>query len=199
MRKGDYIETYTGQAFYPFDPVPTEIEIKIKDIAHSLSMQCRFNGHTKVFYSVAQHCVNIVKLMREDGCSPEQIFAGLLHDASEAYITDVPKPIKPYLNNYREIENTLQSMIYQKYGLNTVDHDLIKKYDDICLNIEGSTIMPNVKYWAKEDSHRVIDLAEYKPSEVKVAFLQLFGFYRIMAKYMICPKEFQFMGGAQTG
>ena len=79
--------TYTGKEFYPLDPNPADIDIK--DIAHALSNCCRFAGHIKSFYSVAQHSVIVSEL-----CEPENALAGLLHDASEAYLSDIARPVK---------------------------------------------------------------------------------------------------------
>ena len=77
-RIGSWLQTYTGKKFYPFDP--REEEVDILDIAHALSQLCRFGGHTKEFYSVAEHCV-LVSM-----CCPSEVkLLGLLHDAAEAY------------------------------------------------------------------------------------------------------------------
>ena len=86
-RKGDWIQTFTGRAFYVLDPRPEDVDIE--DIAHALSMQCRFAGHCREFYSVAQHSVTASWLV-----PPEDALWGLLHDAAEAYVVDLPRPIK---------------------------------------------------------------------------------------------------------
>jgi hypothetical protein len=111
-RVGGWIQTYTGVAFYPFDPRPSEIHIY--DIAHALSMQCRFTGHVKEFYSVAQHSV-LVALH----CPREDRLWALLHDATEAYLVDVARPVKQHavMEPYRTIENDLERMICQRFGL----------------------------------------------------------------------------------
>ena len=111
-RVGGWIQTYTGVAFYPFDPRPSEIQIH--DIAHALSMQCRFTGHVKEFYSVAQHSV-LVALH----CPQEDRLWALLHDATEAYLADVARPVKQHavMEPYRTIENDLERMICQRFGL----------------------------------------------------------------------------------
>jgi 5'-deoxynucleotidase YfbR-like HD superfamily hydrolase len=111
--KTDWIQTYTGKKFFPLDPDPEQI--CIEDIAHALSMQCRYAGHTNSFYSVAQHSV---LLSREFGFLDYRL-AALLHDASEAYLTDIPRPLK-HLSAfafYRIAEERLQMMIFAKYGL----------------------------------------------------------------------------------
>ena len=85
------ITTYTGLHFDPVEP--DENLIKIKDIAHALSMICRANGHTKIFYSVAQHSIACAKEASQQGLSKELVLGCLLHDASEAYLSDVTRPI----------------------------------------------------------------------------------------------------------
>jgi hypothetical protein len=108
----DWIITYTGKKFYPLKP---NIEdINILDIATSLSNQCRFTGHTSQFYSVADHCLRVTEL-----CSPENKLWALLHDASEAYLIDLPKPIKiqSSMAPYREVEEILMRFICRRFGL----------------------------------------------------------------------------------
>jgi hypothetical protein len=86
-RKGDWMQTYTGRQFWPIDPRADEIDIV--DIAHALSQQCRFAGHCKSFYSVATHSWHTSNV-----CNSENALWGLLHDAAEAYLVDLPTPIK---------------------------------------------------------------------------------------------------------
>lgn len=110
MRKGDWLQTYTGKAFWPLDPRPEDVDIM--DIAHSLAMQCRFNGRCKQFYSVAEHSIITAKF-----CSPENRLWGLLHDASEAYVSDVPRPLKPFIKGFKEIEDRITQVIAERFGL----------------------------------------------------------------------------------
>jgi hypothetical protein len=99
-RTGDFMQTYTGRQYWPMDPRPHEVYIE--DIAHSLSLQCRYAGHCIKFYSVAEHSVLIARHLAATR-APEVAFAGLLHDAPEAYCVDIPRPLKPYLTNYKAI------------------------------------------------------------------------------------------------
>lgn len=110
--RGDYIETFTGKKFHILDPQPEDIDII--DIAHALSMNCRYTGHCRKFYSVAEHSIYVSQLVPE-----EYRLWGLLHDASEAYLTDVASPIKPLLNNYKTLEKRVMDVICDKYGLPT--------------------------------------------------------------------------------
>ena len=107
------IMTYTKKMFDPLRPDAELIDIE--DIAHALSMLCRANGHFKSFYSVAQHSINCMKEARARGYSGRIQLACLLHDASEAYLSDVTRPVKAELTRYKEIEAPLQETIWNKW------------------------------------------------------------------------------------
>lgn len=120
-RKGNWIQTYTGKKFYPLDPRPEDIDIA--DIAHALSLQCRYGGHCGTFYSVAEHSILVAQAVpRKDA------LWGLLHDASEAYLVDVPRPIKGELGNYYEIEANLMRVICDVFDL---PHDMPASVADV--------------------------------------------------------------------
>ena len=104
-----YITTVTGKHFYPLNPNPQDIDID--DIAHALSLICRANGHFKHFYSVAQHSIACAEEAIERGYSPEVILGCLLHDASEAYLCDVTRPVKKHIPQYLRAEEKLQDVI----------------------------------------------------------------------------------------
>src|SRR5258708_302056 len=87
-RRGNWMQTYTGRAYWPADPRAEDV--CIEDIAHALSLLCRYTGHCKRFYSVAEHSILISQVV-----PPEYAFFGLMHDAQEAYINDLARPIKP--------------------------------------------------------------------------------------------------------
>lgn len=131
---GDTIRTFKGHYLNVFDPKPESIDIE--DIAHALSHVCRFAGHTRIFYSVAQHSIEVMKM-----CSRENRLAGLLHDASEAYMCDLPRPIKRNLPEYKNIEENLMGVIAQKFGLEYPFHPEIKKADEYQLHIEYCFLM----------------------------------------------------------
>ncbi|MDD2980705.1 MAG: hypothetical protein PHN80_12155 [Hespellia sp.] len=109
----DCITTYTGKYFNPIHPNPKDL--CIDDIAHSLSLICRGNGHVSCFYSVAEHCINCALEAQERGYSKRVVLGCLLHDASESYMSDVPRPFKQFLKDYQVIEERLLSCIYQKF------------------------------------------------------------------------------------
>jgi hypothetical protein len=131
-----WIETYSGKYLHFLDP--REEEIEIEDIAHSLSMECRFGGHTSRFYSVAEHSILVASLLPRD-----LQLAGLLHDASEAYLRDIASPIKQYIGNYKEIEHGLMTVIANKYGFNWPMAPEIKQADTVALKIEARNLLPS--------------------------------------------------------
>lgn len=151
MTKPCWIQTVSGLRFEPMDPNPTKIVIE--DIAHALSNLCRFTGHTREFYSVAQHSVIASHAITElpeikdrvDGAMVAQQFAraALLHDASEAYLVDVPSPIKPHLLGYEKIEIEVSRAIAFKFNLEPDDfhHPLIKWIDRKMLATEARDLM----------------------------------------------------------
>lgn len=142
MRKGNYITTYTGLHFYPLDP--REEEIITEDIGHALSLLCRANGHYRHFYSVGQHSLHCAKEAEARGYSPRVQLACLLHDASEAYIADLTRPMKRELHTYLEIEAKLQGFIYDTYGLTHLtkeELDLVDQIDDAMLAYEMNELM----------------------------------------------------------
>ena len=136
------IKTYTGVMF---DPLRPEAElIDILDIAHALSMLCRANGHFKSFYSVGRHCVNCALEAKARGYSARVQLACLLHDASEAYLSDVTRPVKQELPKYLEIEKPLQEAIWQKYlgaALTEEESSQVFDIDDAMLYREFLALM----------------------------------------------------------
>lgn len=127
--KTDWIQTFTGKKFYPLEPNINDI--CVEDIAHSLSMQCRFVGHSKQFYSVAQHSVAMVNGWFPGPENKDLAKYALLHDASEAYLSDLPRPLKhlPQFQFYRDAEKHLSELIYIRFGLNPIEPEAIKKAD----------------------------------------------------------------------
>ena len=115
-KKLDWIQTYSGIQMHPLNPHPDEISVE--DIAHALSNTCRFTGHCNRFYSVAQHSVAVAAQVSNDA-----MLWGLLHDASEAYLCDIARPLKiqTEFRQYRKIEDNLMRVICDKFGL---PHDM---------------------------------------------------------------------------
>lgn len=136
------IMTYTKKMFDPLRPIVELIDIE--DIAHALSMLCRANGHFKSFYSVAQHSINCMKEAKARGYSRRVQLACLLHDASEAYLSDVTRPVKQELPRYKEIEEPLQEMIWNKWletALTEEEKEQVFAVDDAILAHEFLNLM----------------------------------------------------------
>ena len=136
------IMTYTKKMF---DPLQPNVElVDIEDIAHALSMLCRANGHFRSFYSVAQHSINCMKEAKARGYSERIQLACLLHDASEAYLSDVTRPVKAELPRYKEIEAPLQETIWNKWLNNPLTEGEIRQVfeiDDMMLLNEFKALM----------------------------------------------------------
>jgi uncharacterized protein len=133
-RQGDWIQTSKGRQFWPFDPRVGDFDIE--EIAHALSNLCRFGGHCSEFYSVAQHSALVSDLL-----PPEHKLAGLMHDAAEAYIVDIPRPIKYSLPGYLEAEHKIESVLAEQYGLQYPWHLAVKEADNIALMTEARDLM----------------------------------------------------------
>ena len=97
--------------------------INIEDIAWALSNQCRFNGHTKIFYSVAEHCTYMARYFGHSNFNRHTVLAALLHDAAEAYIGDITRPVKKLWPEIEKIERRLLWVILEKYGVNVAEVD----------------------------------------------------------------------------
>ena len=173
-RKGDWICTFTGLQVYPLDPRPEEIVIE--DIAHALSMQCRFGGHIHFFYSVAQHSIELTRRAPDD-----LKLEALMHDSAETYLIDIPRPIKKFLPNYKEFEDKLLKVISEKFKFQYPFPEAIHELDDIAVKTEGMQFMiPGATdswkyvtktYWKEE-------LDPWGPYTAETIFLEYFERYK---------------------
>lgn len=139
-RLGDFIITQPSVTqFWPLDVRPGDIHVC--DIAHALSNICRWTGHVRRFWSVAAHSLLVASLV-----PPEFRLEALLHDAHEAYLTDIARPIKylPQLAGYREIENSLDKVIRHFFGLPLEMSPEVKRADNIALVTEARDLVPGV-------------------------------------------------------
>ncbi|MBF0589290.1 MAG: phosphohydrolase [Magnetococcales bacterium] len=129
-----WIQTYGGHQFWPLDPRVEEIHLE--DIAHALSMLCRFNGHCMRFYSVAEHSVHISYIV-----PPEHALWGLMHDAAEAYLADIPIPIKRTMDDYARHEAHLLRLIARRFALSEKIPAEIRQADRQMLATEKLALM----------------------------------------------------------
>ena len=165
----DYITTYSKVHIRPLAPKPEEI--CIEDIAHSLSLMTRANGHFPRFYSVGQHCIHCCEEAHARGYSVRVQLACLLHDASEAYLADITRPVKQHLPKYREIEDILQKAIFRKYlgELSEEEKKLWRLLDDTLLYYEFDHMMGEklMDCPGELKSHPVFDTEPFSMTEQK--------------------------------
>ncbi|MBQ2358526.1 MAG: hypothetical protein II395_07260, partial [Ruminococcus sp.] len=138
-----YITTVTGKHFYPLNPDQQNIDIE--DIAHALSLICRANGHFRHFYSVAQHSLACAEEAAARGHSLAVVHGCLLHDASEAYLCDVTRPVKKHIPAYLQAEEKLQAVIWKRFigrELTEAEQAQIFEIDDHILSMEFHLLMP---------------------------------------------------------
>lgn len=133
--KDSWTQTSSGLQFFPFNP--DRNKFLITDIAHSLSMVNRYNGHTPLPYSVAQHCVYVSL-----ECDPKDAFWGLMHDASEAYIGDLISPVKRFMPAYTEVEDVIMAAVCRTFGMDLKMPDSVKKADLTVLAAEARDLFP---------------------------------------------------------
>lgn len=126
------IQTFTGIFFDPLNPDPSLI--RIEDIAHALSMQCRFSGHTRRHLSVAEHSMRVARL-----CPEECRLEGLLHDAAEAYLVDLPRPVKhsELMRHHRLLDFRIEQAVAERFGLVHPWPDRVKRADNLMLWAEA--------------------------------------------------------------
>ena len=174
----EYITTYTGIRFYPADPDPEGI--KIEDIAHALSVLCRGNGHVSTFWSVAQHCILCAREAAAREWPDRLVLACLLHDASECYLSDVPRPYKDKLKGYREHEDRLLAMIYGRYlgaPLTKEERRKVKEIDDGALFYDLKELLHNEQSEVDPYFHVVPDYRFRPFAEVEEEYLEMFRLY----------------------
>lgn len=177
----NWMQMSSGIRFWALNP---DIDmILIPDIAHALAFQCRFGGHTRRFYSVAQHCIMVSKLSEVDyPNNPEVQLAGLLHDATEAYLVDLPRPIKNQMPIYKETEDKLALLIAQRFRLTPDAFTTVKKYDEQALALEANSLMaPLHSDWlttSMQDMSLPLNVRIDKylsPEEAKAEYMEVFN------------------------
>lgn len=170
-----YMTTYTKKVIQPLQLQDEDIDIN--DIAHALSLLCRANGHIKYFYSVAQHSINCGKEANARGYSKKVVKACLLHDASEAYLSDIIRPVKKQLDNYLVIEKRIQSLIYKKFDISEfsqVELEQVDQVDDALLALEVVELMEREIPNKPDINSKQVDLSFRKFEDMEREFLALF-------------------------
>lgn len=175
--RGDYIVTLSGTLFYPRDPQPEDMHLS--DIANALANLCRYGGHVPKFYSVAQHSVLCARMAEKMRLHHALVAATLMHDAGEAYLVDMPRPIKKMLAEYRALEAGIDKVIAEKWCLNLSPMpSIVKEIDNRMLATEASQFFPDhpVKWWegTGEYAFKLYDdlkITPWSPSRASRQFL----------------------------
>ncbi len=173
-----WIITYTGSKFYHLNPQPEMV--CIEDIAHALAQTCRWTGHTRFHYSVAQHSVYASHI-----CAPEFAFDTLMHDSSETYLGDMNRPLKHFTQAgpaYLLIEEKVEKVIFKKFGVRFPLSEAVKKADTQMLYAEKAQLM-NVtaatKYearkWGEDETEADIRIEKWTPRRAEKMFLRRFA------------------------
>jgi 5'-deoxynucleotidase YfbR-like HD superfamily hydrolase len=170
-----YIATASGRQFFLLEPRIEDIDIT--DIAHALAHQCRWTGHCKFHYSVAQHSYYCSFLGPEN-----EAFDRLMHDAAEAYIGDLNRPLKHYTEAgvaYRRQEAIVQNAIAERFGFSVVEPPSVKEADNVMLYTEKRQIMGYTFEEPQEDIHqyetdRGVLIEQWSPKHAETMFLKRF-------------------------
>lgn len=164
--KGAAILLHSGN-YFSYDR-PHDSQWTLEDIAHGLAMTCRFGGQARRYYSVAEHSVYVSQLVPE-----ELAWDALMHDAAEAFICDMPKPLKEMLPDYKRIEKHVESAIIERYGLRDPMPPEIKMADIQMLRAEQVQIMRNNDdwHWTFNVPEPAITIAALGPDDAKALFL----------------------------
>ena len=170
-----YIGTYTGKKFLLLEPRLEDIDIV--DIAHALSLQCRWTGHCKFHYSIAQHSYYCSFIGPES-----EAFDRLMHDTSEAYISDLNRPLKHYTDAgvaYRKVEKIIQTAINQRYGVSLIEPPSVHIADDTMLYAEKAQIMSytfdEAEEWLAEAKRpQAVKIDKWTPEFAEQMFLVRF-------------------------
>lgn len=169
-RLGDWAQSFTGRKFWPGDPRPEDV--CLEDIAHALAHVCRFGGHVPVAYSVAQHSVLVSHV-----CPPAHALVGLMHDATEAYLGDVIRPLKTLLPSYALLEERWAKAIGQALGLgDELAHlpDAVKDADRCALETERRDVVTQCatsREWRQCVAPVAARIVPLSAAEAKKAFL----------------------------
>jgi hypothetical protein len=179
-----WIQTFTGRRFNYQDPRPEDIDIQ--DIAHALSYTTRFGGHLPVLYTVAEHSVRVSRIT-----SPENALEALMHDAAEAYLGDVPTPLKRLLPDFQEIEVRVEKAIAEAFGLVYPWPEEVKRNDTVMLITEARDLHDNEPVWIRgyadlepAESQRLTPAYCWAPPTAKREFIRL---YQKLSGYRVLP------------
>lgn len=173
--RGPWSQTYTGKRFYLLSP--SEEDFSLTDIAHSLSMQCRYNGHTAYFYSVAEHSLLLARYVAGLGLPPGDQMEALMHDAAEAYTGDLTRPTKDCIPHFHDVEAAVDAVLRRRFGLQDYRPDWLYDLDQRIVVDEKRHLMAGNLDWPGfaylEPLHVSIDCLT--PEKAELAFLRYYA------------------------
>ena len=175
-RAATFIETYTGRPFWPLRP--TKEALSIIDIAHALANQCRYSGHVQFFYSIAQHSCLLAKWLMENGGSAMDCLQILMHDAPEAYLVDIPRPVKQYMPQYRVWDHAINDVIRDWMGWK--DLPILPIQDELDSRVivdERAQLMDRARTneWGHKLEPLGVMIVPWTPAQAEKFFLQLYA------------------------
>ncbi len=166
--RGEWFQTYTGKRFYPTSPRAEDV--CFEDISEGLSKLCRFNGHVHSFYSVAQHSVIIARELARGGHSIEVCRWGLMHDAAEAYIGDMIRPLKMQMPEFKRVEELVERAIAERFDLPWPMPEVVKEYDTRALMTERRDLLPVRREWSTKAEPFEQRIQPLMPTAAFIAF-----------------------------
>jgi 5'-deoxynucleotidase YfbR-like HD superfamily hydrolase len=179
MNQG-WIQTFTGKKFHPLAARAEDVDLR--DIAHALALKCRFNGHCRAFYSVADHSLRVSRLLEQQ--SPPLALWGLMHDAAEAYLPDLGGPIKKSfhihtgtrMETFDEAEDRLLAVIAQALRFSPIDYEAVREADYTLLVTEARDLLNATPHdWSMTQSPLPEPLLPLSWQEAEAAFLARYG------------------------
>ena len=173
-RFGDWMQTFSGKQFWPLSPQPEDVDII--DIAHSLALQCRYGGHSARFYSVAEHSVLLARWLAVEGHSRSTCLWGLMHDAAEAYVGDMVRPLKASIPEFKAIERRVMLAITQRFRMLPIQPVAIGHADNRILVDEKRQNMAPGLTWSTDALQPLgVTLQFWTPEQAKAEFLSEFS------------------------
>lgn len=171
-----YMGTFTGKKFYPNDFKPSDV--CIEDVAHALSMECRYGGHTRTFYSVAEHCCLLCDhVMTSVGTSRLTLYemarVALLHDAAEAYVSDMTRPLKKVLPSFKMLENRVETVVFEALGVDDHMPDWLKRLDQRIIKDEQRQLFDHIynEQYHDRDEALNVRIQSWLPEQAEREFL----------------------------
>lgn len=182
QRAGDWMTTYTGKKFWPSDPRPEDFNVL--DVAHHLSMICRYNGAVERFYSVAEHSVLIAQAMAALGADDQLVLRALWHDGAEAYLCDVVRPVKRNLVGYEAMEHRIEQLMWEWLKLPKEYWEMpeiVHQFDDAIIYDEAMALLPSIPdNWHKQYAPGLglgVFIEGWEPKKAQLRFLIMHSRY----------------------